>query len=117
MSQKPKLWIYIDSQSIKRFFSSSFAFPAIRDWISFYEKEYPLVGVVADLYYDSDGQPTAELTDVLARIEKANEYRKAQAVEIEVFPPCNSEYNQNGGRVWCSTKSGGVERQWAGVPR
>uniref|UniRef100_A0A8R1HKW4 Cytochrome b5 heme-binding domain-containing protein n=1 Tax=Caenorhabditis japonica TaxID=281687 RepID=A0A8R1HKW4_CAEJA len=90
---------------------------SIRDWVSFYEKEYPLVGVVADLYYDSEGQPTDELTSVLARIEKANEYRKAQAVEIEVFPPCNSEYNQNGGRVWCSTKSGGVERQWAGVPR
>ncbi|CAL2037514.1 unnamed protein product [Caenorhabditis brenneri] len=90
---------------------------SIRDWVSFYEKEYPLVGVVADLYYDSEGQPTAELTDVLARVEKANEYRKAQAVEIEVFPPCNSEYNSNGGRVWCSTKSGGVERQWAGVPR
>ncbi|CAB3403373.1 unnamed protein product [Caenorhabditis bovis] len=90
----------------------------IRDWVSFYEKDYTLVGVVTGRYYDADGKPTVELESVLARIENANEFRKLQAAETEVFPPCNSEWHQKtGGRVWCSTKSGGVNREWAGVPR
>uniref|UniRef100_A0A1I7XGD5 Cytochrome b5 heme-binding domain-containing protein n=1 Tax=Heterorhabditis bacteriophora TaxID=37862 RepID=A0A1I7XGD5_HETBA len=70
----------------------------IRDWVSFYEKDYKLVGVVTGRYYDNKGKPTVELQ--------------------KVFPPCNSEWHQNsGGRVWCSTKSGGIQREWAGVPR
>lgn len=37
---------------------------------------------------------------------------------VQVFPPCNSEWKKDtGGRVWCSTKSGGVTRDWVGVPR
>ncbi|KHJ88794.1 cytochrome b5-like Heme/Steroid binding domain protein [Oesophagostomum dentatum] len=70
----------------------------IRDWVSFYEKDYKLVGVLIGRYYDANGNPTKELKDV--------------------FPPCNSEWHQNsGGRVWCSMKSGGIQRDWAGVPR
>jgi hypothetical protein len=35
-----------------------------------------------------------------------------------VFPACNSEWHANkGGRIWCTAKSGGVEREWVGVPR
>lgn len=35
-----------------------------------------------------------------------------------MFPPCNSEWSKDkGGRVWCTTKSGGINRDWAGVPR
>lgn len=36
----------------------------IRDWVSFYEKDYKLVGVLVGRYYDSNGMPTAELKDV-----------------------------------------------------
>ncbi|PAV77050.1 hypothetical protein WR25_06597 [Diploscapter pachys] len=90
----------------------------VRDWISFYEKDYILVGVVTGKYYDSKGKPTAELERVLARIEQANEFRKMKTAETEVFPPCNSEWHhKSGGRVWCSNKSGGVQREWVGVPR
>ncbi|CAD6187989.1 unnamed protein product [Caenorhabditis auriculariae] len=90
----------------------------IRDWLSFYEKDYSIVGVVSGRYYDSEGNPTSELEEVLARIETANDFRKMKSAEAEVFPPCNSEWHQKtGGRVWCSTKSGGINRDWAGVPR
>lgn len=33
------------------------------------------------------------------------------------FPPCNVEYKpKQGTRVWCTTQSGGIEREWAGFP-
>ncbi|KHJ88502.1 cytochrome b5-like Heme/Steroid binding domain protein [Oesophagostomum dentatum] len=90
----------------------------IRDWVSFYEKDYKLVGVLIGRYYDANGNPTKELKDVLARMQTAAEWRQSKAAEAEVFPPCNSEWHQNsGGRVWCSMKSGGIQRDWAGVPR
>lgn len=90
----------------------------IRDWISFYEKDYKLVGVLIGRYYDSNGNPTEELRNVLGRIQTAAEWKASRAAEAEVFPPCNSEWHQNsGGRVWCSMKSGGIQRDWAGVPR
>ncbi|VDK53380.1 unnamed protein product, partial [Cylicostephanus goldi] len=121
----------------------------IRDWVSFYEKDYKLVGVLVGRYYDSNGMPTKELKhvrsfySVLARMQTAAEWKKSKADEAEVcfvlrflqytfwshsfpsnpsnccvFPPCNSEWHQNsGGRVWCSMKSGGIQRDWVGVPR
>ncbi|RCN50175.1 cytochrome b5-like Heme/Steroid binding domain protein [Ancylostoma caninum] len=90
----------------------------IRDWVSFYEKDYKLVGVLVGRYYDANGIPTKELKDVLARMKTAAEWKQSRAAEAEVFPPCNSEWHQNsGGRVWCSMKSGGIQRDWAGVPR
>ncbi|CAJ0596881.1 unnamed protein product [Cylicocyclus nassatus] len=90
----------------------------IRDWVSFYEKDYKLVGVLVGRYYDSNGMPTKELKHVLARMQTAAEWKKSKADEAEVFPPCNSEWHQNsGGRVWCSVKSGGIHRDWVGVPR
>lgn len=33
------------------------------------------------------------------------------------FPPCNMEYKVNKGtRYWCTTQSGGIERELAGYP-
>ena len=35
-----------------------------------------------------------------------------------MFPGCNSEWSKaKGHRVWCTKKSGGIERDWVGVPR
>ena len=36
------------------------------------------------------------------------------------FPSCNTEWSQEKGglvRVWCSTESGGIKRDWIGYPR
>ncbi|CAI4230805.1 unnamed protein product [Auanema sp. JU1783] len=90
----------------------------IKDWITFYEKDYVLVGVVVGKYYDQEAKPTSELQEVLLRIENAVDFKNSKAAESEIFPPCNSEWHQNtGGRVWCSSKSGGIHREWSGVPR
>ncbi|KAL1417230.1 hypothetical protein MTO96_027108 [Rhipicephalus appendiculatus] len=68
---------------------------AFSQWVDFYEKDYTFVGKLAGRYYTNEGQPTTRN-----------------------FPPCNSEWTpEKGSSVWCSKKSGGVERDWAGVPR
>ena len=34
------------------------------------------------------------------------------------YPMCNVDYKPSeGSRVWCSKASGGVQRDWVGVPR
>ncbi|VDK88639.1 unnamed protein product [Litomosoides sigmodontis] len=90
----------------------------IFDWIKFYEKDYDLVGYLQGTYYAASGKPTARLKEVIKLLEKALQRKDIQAEEIKIFPPCNSEWQKDmGGRVWCSKKSGGVEREWVGVPR
>ncbi|GMT20909.1 hypothetical protein PFISCL1PPCAC_12206, partial [Pristionchus fissidentatus] len=90
----------------------------IRDWVAFYEKDYSLVGVVAGRYYDAAGAPTEEMNNFLSRVQAATEWREAKVAEAEVLPPCNSEWHKDsGGRVWCTKRSGGIEREWSGLPR
>lgn len=91
---------------------------SINDWLAFYEREYPFVGVLAGKYYDQEGKPTQYNKDVENKITHAKEWREKQLKEDEVFPHCNSEWKKGvGGRVWCSNKSGGIHRDWVGVPR
>lgn len=90
----------------------------VEDWVTFYRDEYPLVGKVVGRYYDKNGNPTAELHNVLNRINKAHANKWVEEKEREIFPPCNSEWSkEKGSRVWCSKKSGGIDRNWIGVPR
>ncbi|VDD84884.1 unnamed protein product, partial [Enterobius vermicularis] len=90
----------------------------ILDWVNFYEKGYELIGVVRGKYYDQSGRPTHQLQKVIGLMEDAMHWQQLQTKEAEIFPPCNSEYHSSvGGRVWCSSKSGGVNRDWIGVPR
>ncbi|CAN7986672.1 unnamed protein product [Ixodes hexagonus] len=87
-------------------------------WVDFYEKDYRFVGKLAGRYYTNEGKPTEELQRVLAAVERAKEKEYLTKEASKVFPPCNSEWTQEGGtKVWCSTKSGGIQRSWAGVPR
>ena len=91
---------------------------SISDWMTFYERDYQFVGLLAGLYYDRKGQPTEMLEEVNQRIQSAKESKQKRVSESEVFPPCNSEWRKEaGGRVWCTSKSGGVVREWVGVPR
>ncbi|CAG9537968.1 unnamed protein product [Cercopithifilaria johnstoni] len=90
----------------------------VLDWIKFYEKDYDLVGYLQGTYYDASGKPTSRLKEVIKLIENALNWKDIQTEETKIFPPCNSEWQKDvGGRVWCSKKSGGIEREWVGVPR
>ncbi|CAF4145539.1 unnamed protein product [Rotaria sp. Silwood2] len=70
----------------------------IYDWLTFYQKQYPPIGIFR--FYNS--------------------FNKNEEKELfeQQWPPCNSEWSHDAGRrVWCTEKSGGIERTWAGVPR
>ncbi|KAF7627194.1 Cytochrome b5 heme-binding domain-containing protein [Meloidogyne graminicola] len=91
---------------------------SIDNWLEFYEKDYKFVGVLFGIYYNREGKPTQLLDKIKSKIIKAKIKKEQKAIENEVFPPCNSEWRkETGGRVWCTTRSGGVAREWVGVPR
>ncbi|KAM8835532.1 neuferricin [Synchiropus picturatus] len=88
------------------------------DWLAFYQRTYPAVGLVIGRFYTETGQPTEVLEQVRAYLAEGQRIKAQSNAEMLLFPPCNSEWSPaRGGRVWCSTKSGGVERNWEGVPR
>lgn len=90
----------------------------LQNWLSFYEKNYEFVGKVLGRFYGEDGLPTPELTQVEAMISKGLEANKQALEEKHKFPPCNVEWSSaRGSRFWCSANSGGVSRDWTGVPR
>ncbi|XP_014676778.1 PREDICTED: neuferricin-like [Priapulus caudatus] len=90
----------------------------LEEWEKFYKKDYKYVGKVRGWFYDELGKPTEKIHAYRKALKSAHQWKQAQADEKKIYPPCNSEWSQDkGGRVWCSTKSGGIERDWAGVPR
>lgn len=69
-------------------------------------------------FYGQDGLPTPELTRTEAMIARGVQANKQDLEEKQRFPPCNAEWSSaRGSRLWCSPKSGGVSRDWTGVPR
>ena len=51
-------------------------------------------------------------------MEQAHKDKDKNDVEKQMFPPCNVEWSQaEGSRLWCTKKSGGITRDWVGVPR
>lgn len=75
-------------------------------------------GKLIGRFYTETGQPTDALRQVESFLSEGLK-KKAQAQnEMQLYPSCNSEWSEsNGGRVWCSKKSGGIHRDWVGVPR
>ncbi|KAM7398492.1 hypothetical protein PAMA_006413 [Pampus argenteus] len=91
---------------------------ALYDWLTFYQRDYQTVGLVEGRFYTATGQPTEVLLQVEASLAEGQRIKAQSDAEKVRFPTCNSEWSSvKGGRVWCSTKSGGVERGWTGVPR
>lgn len=77
-----------------------------------------MTGRVIRRFYREDGLPTPELMQVEAVIAKGLEASKQDLKEKQKFPPCNAEWSSTkGSRFWCSQKSGGVSRDWIGIPR
>ncbi|XP_040908258.1 neuferricin [Toxotes jaculatrix] len=91
---------------------------ALYDWLTFYQRDYQTAGVVIGRFYSEAGQPTEALLQVEASLAEGKRIKAQSEAERIHFPACNSEWSASrGGRVWCSTKSGGVVRDWTGVPR
>jgi predicted heme/steroid binding protein len=88
---------------------------AIAGWHEFYvgHENYTRVGRLIGRHYDATGASLNAFPHArLKRIANTVEERK------KALPLCNSKWSQaDGSTVWCSEKSGGVERAWVGVPR
>ena len=88
------------------------------DWLSFYHKDYKYVGKLAGRYFNRDGSPTQYYRQLQEWMLNAKDDALSKDNEKKIFPPCNSEWSEEKGhRVWCTQKSGGIKRNWVGVPR
>lgn len=90
----------------------------LHHWLEFYEKTYHFVGKLIGNFYDAKGNPTGALKEAEEATNRALEEKRLSDEERKIFPPCNSHWSEaTGSKLWCSTKSGGIERDWEGVPR
>ncbi|XP_071453223.1 neuferricin [Hetaerina americana] len=91
---------------------------ALKKWHNFYEKEYKFVGKLIGRFYNNQGHKTPYLIKVEKIIQEAENTERESEAEKLKYPPCNTEWSASkGSRVWCSNKSGGISRDWIGVPR
>jgi len=87
----------------------------IAHWHGFFttHETYKKVGRVSGAFYSEQGVTKREFP--WARLRAKEEASEALKVQ---FPGCNSKWTQaDGSTVWCTTKSGGIQRDWVGVPR
>lgn len=90
----------------------------VQHWSEFYKKTYPFVGYLAGRFYDASGRSTEYLDRVHRALDEHRAEQADRARWLEDMPPCNVEWKPElGTRVWCSAHSGGVRRDWRGVPR
>ncbi|XP_032675761.1 neuferricin [Odontomachus brunneus] len=91
---------------------------ALNDWIQFYNTNYIYKGKLYGRYYNQDGSPTAESYKVQEKVQLAEKEKSLEEKQKRMFPPCNVEWNPDTGTMfWCSKRSGGIDRDWVGVPR
>jgi predicted heme/steroid binding protein len=90
----------------------------IEEWIRFYRKDYRLLGKLIGHYYGVDGNPTQNLKKASKAIDRAHEEKKKDDELKKLLPNCNSKFSSTEGKtLWCSDKSGGIDRDWVGVVR
>nr|CAG4642674.1 EOG090X0A5G [Evadne anonyx] len=90
----------------------------ILNWMEFYAKDYSYVGVVEGVYYNAEGKPTEYLLEAEKWIQAAINNKIVEDEFKQKYPMCNVDYKpEAGSTVWCSKSSGGVKRDWVGVPR
>ncbi|XP_076461981.1 neuferricin-like [Babylonia areolata] len=90
----------------------------LEEWEGFYRRDYTYVGKLIGNFYDVNGKSTAALAQYKETLQKALAEKKAEEDLRQIFPPCNSQWSQGGHtHVWCTDRSGGIQRDWVGVPR
>lgn len=89
------------------------------EWSDFYAQTYRRVGRLVGAFYDANGCPTEQVRFVEEQLKKQQQESVDDQYENELFPPCNLEYNnaKKETKFWCTKQSGGIARDWVGVPR
>lgn len=94
-------------------------FGGIQTWLDLYDNDYYKIGKVVGYFYDNRGCETKKLSWVQKQIKEFEKKKDQENDESKIFPFCNSEWiaDLKEGKVWCTKSSGGIERDWVGVPR
>ncbi|CAG9760800.1 unnamed protein product [Ceutorhynchus assimilis] len=91
---------------------------SLNNWLKFYKSTYKRVGKLMGRYFDEFGRLTPYAREIKKLIKEAEKSEESNQTDKRKFPPCNIEWDAvKGSRVWCTNKSGGIERTWAGKPR
>lgn len=91
---------------------------SLKQWQEFYDKDYTPKGRLIGRFYDANGKETEYFRKVQHQIDVAIENKRKEELKNYEYPPCNIEWSADKGtKVWCTTQSGGIDRQWEGVPR
>ncbi|XP_066601708.1 neuferricin isoform X2 [Prorops nasuta] len=91
---------------------------SLDDWRQFYRDRYVYKGKLKGRYYKEDGLPTDEWHRVQEKLKLAHKRKSQEEILKRKFPPCNVEWKPDSGtEVWCTKESGGIKRDWIGVPR
>lgn len=91
---------------------------SIHQWKQFYEKDYTFVGLLTGRFYGNDGKKTEYMDKVEQQIEVAIAEKERMQLLRTKYPPCNIEWKaETGTRVWCTQQSGGIDRDFVGLPR
>ena len=90
----------------------------MNNWLDFYHKDYTCTGVVVGEFYDEAGKHKTALVELAKLVRESVKIKTDKEADEKRFPSCNSHWTkEEGTTLWCSDKSGGVERDWVGVPR
>ncbi|CAG4911911.1 unnamed protein product [Colias eurytheme] len=91
---------------------------AIMHWRKTFREKYKYVGVLQGRYYNSDGTETEYMAEFKSKLKNCKEEKENAKTQDHLYPPCNVAWSETEGtRVWCSKSSGGIKRDWVGVPR
>ncbi|KAJ0180681.1 hypothetical protein K1T71_004085 [Dendrolimus kikuchii] len=87
-------------------------------WQETFKEKYSEIGILDGRYYDNIGHETSYLKELHIKIDQCKvEKETARKKELE-YPPCNIAWSaEDGTKVWCTKTSGGISRNWVGVPR
>lgn len=91
---------------------------SLKQWAEFYRKDYKYIGKLIGKFYNQNGKLTPYGREVKAHIKEAEQAEVNEDLQKLKFPPCNVEWDpEKGTRFWCTRLSGGIKRDWVGVPR
>lgn len=91
---------------------------SVNHWLQFYMKDYTFKGYLLGKYFDEHGNPSEAKLEFDRKLVFANKAEEEKKADIVMFPPCNSQFKSGQGKtLWCSNFSGGIQREWVGVPR
>ena len=69
------------------------SFSGVREWSDFYLRTYRRVGRLVGAFYDQNGCPTKQIEFLEEQLEKLNQNNLDEQYENELFPPCNTEWD------------------------